>query len=82
MHSRYKITPKLSIAEDTDHTLEMQNYMQINHLMEITNASHIKIVLVTVSQWIAKVKATSPTSNVRRNMDGLNSQSASWKYGK
>ena len=65
MHSRYKITPKLSNAEkDMDHTLEMKNYKHGNHLMEITNAGHMQIEMVTVSQWIARVKATSPTSNV------------------
>ncbi len=59
--------------------------MLVNHLMEIPNAIQIQINLVTVSQWIARVKATSPTSNVRDHLavdTTVTSQSANWKYGK
>jgi hypothetical protein len=54
--------------------------------MEITNAGHMQMIVVTISEWIARVEACSPTSNVRI-MDSLlasnlNSQSVSWKYGK
>jgi hypothetical protein len=50
-----------------DHALEMENYSQENHLMEITNALHMqKICLdkITRSERIARVEASSPTSNV------------------
>jgi hypothetical protein len=53
--------------------------------MEITNAGHSQIRVVTISEWIARVEACSPTSNVRTNYYSgadLVSQSVSWKYGK
>jgi hypothetical protein len=79
-------TIRLSIAgKIRDHALEEENYTQENHLMEITNATHMQIEVVTKSEWIARVEACSPTSNVSM-MDGasgfLNSQLVSWKCGK
>jgi hypothetical protein len=69
-----------------DHGLEIgENYTQKNHLMEITNAGHGQIEMVTILEWIARVEACSPTSNVF-SMDSrattLSSQSLSWKCGK
>jgi hypothetical protein len=51
--------------------------------MEITNAGHSLIKMVTILEWIARVEACSPTSNVI-DSTGTNvlSQSVSWKYGK
>jgi hypothetical protein len=70
-----------------DHALDQENCTQRNHLMEITNAGHMQIEMVTKSEWIARVEACSPTSNVRLAQDYIASgyldlQSVSWKYGK
>jgi hypothetical protein len=32
--------------------------------MEKTNAGQMQITVVTISEWIARVEASSPTSNV------------------
>jgi hypothetical protein len=48
-YSSASITIRLSIAGMIgDHILGMENYVQQNHLMEITNVGHVRIKLVTV----------------------------------
>jgi hypothetical protein len=56
----------------------------MNHLMKIMHAGQMQMRMVTVSEWIARVEACSPTSNVRICMDKCkaDSQSLSWKFGK
>ncbi len=50
------------------HTLEIQSYSQMNHLMEITIAVHLQIKMVTISQLIRRIKAISPTLNMRNHL--------------
>jgi len=87
-YSSASITIRLSIARKVlDQGLDQENWQHENHLMEITNAGHMQIILVTtISEWIARVEACSPTSNVSLIHSFLEwhliSQSVSWKYGK
>ena len=47
-----------------DHALEGENYLHFNHIMEMTDAYHVQIIIVSISEWIARVEACSLTSNV------------------
>jgi hypothetical protein len=87
-YSSPKITHKLSDAANTgDQNLDIMSYQQLNHLMGITIAGHLQIVLAIVFKWTAIMWTSWPTSNVTmvnstKAPGVLTSQSVSWKCGK
>jgi hypothetical protein len=63
-------------GKNMDQHLDKESYMQMNHLMEITSASHLQIILVTISKRITRGYTCWRTWNVM-DMADLYSVSAS-----